>query len=898
MASSSVGSQAEKLGHPAAVKSGKAGAPPMSYHAYACQLSAAVVPWYCPFIASLSVICAARGIMLGAHGDSIIQLGSAVMYAFLPGEVSKRYPDKLGRAWLVCNIYRAFVMICYGLKLVKCWSACLLYAIGGLMALFVVEIVLFGVSQQADLTTTLMARAVNALGYAPFWMSKSIERPYLAVFAMFFISAALAIAVDLVRQKNYKKSFGGSYNPLPSALPEAPLSKVLVKSASASTISSLPGSESDDEPHEFDGLDDLMLPFTEADSDTPIIRSVLSGVELANLQQEVLNIQHDSVADAELAHFSAPSGYSITSTAYAPSDSTTLHYTPTTPPYAPSDSIGNVQVYVPWSDPEELKNGQMDKLKKSLAACYPGLEVLRYSVHRGSLLLILEVLFTGSPPAEKSQMASQVVDSVSTKLWLEWLELPWPKDGKPVTIQVGRKVVALKWDEDLSTWVEAPLTDSNIPTDLPAVAIFKMSPPTFVMPDAGDLLKIRNDTKEKLQHEHQDCDEYLQHEEHDEQLHLCTQASPPASPPASPADNCTKATQQWHQSQQAPLAPTSSGTQGHEIKFGADALEAITDGSKFSVTARHQGAFIPVSFHLEDCPDRSTQSCEHISMESNSSASFLQERFDSAESLIVRESRVIKPKGNKISVEGNKTNKISVKKGFSALLSFSPGCDHSVSLTSTTMVLEASITLPCSLSSLEDCPPSLSAIEVWHGKQLVQSHPFLVLPKRLTELALELDHALTTVNEEQEKCEQLKSSSVTAPVPAPAPGLHMQLNSSSCTPQHLNTKFLGLLARLGGFLEYCSGAAFKGRGESFSWGHREFQEYEVLCKHMVCTGRSLLEHCILSGWVHCACEVLHGLTHTLDCTFEQLAHSSNPSKHTLLHVAVLSGKSAMVAQVI
>ena len=69
------------------------------------------------------------------------------------------------------------------------------------------------------------------------------------------------------------------------------------------------------------------------------------------------------------------------------------------------------------------------------------MHIIRHAVRKGSLLLALDVISTGSAlfkgvDGDTGVVASLVPRTLPIKLWFEWLQLPWPKDGGDVLVQV------------------------------------------------------------------------------------------------------------------------------------------------------------------------------------------------------------------------------------------------------------------------------------------------------------------------------------------------------------------------------------------------------------------------------------------------------------------------------
>eukprot|EP00798_Chlamydomonas_sp_ICE-L_P022428 gene22428-29540_t len=110
-----------------------------------------------------------------------------------------------------------------------------------------------------------------------------------------------------------------------------------------------------------------------------------------------------------------------------------------------------VHIAVPWLDPEELAPDAIASLKSKLAARFPSTAVMGHTVRKGSLLIAFDILTAGAlwigEPREDTKPPSP-------QDWLEWIGLPWPKDGKNLYVQVSDKAHAFSWDEPSMSWLE------------------------------------------------------------------------------------------------------------------------------------------------------------------------------------------------------------------------------------------------------------------------------------------------------------------------------------------------------------------------------------------------------------------------------------------------------------
>ena len=61
-------------------------------------------------------------------------------------------------------------------------------------------------------------------------------------------------------------------------------------------------------------------------------------------------------------------------------------------------------------------------------------------MRRGSLLVALNVISAGA-----IHQRHHKADSIPASQWLKWLQLPWPKDGEDVVVQVRGRELATGW---------------------------------------------------------------------------------------------------------------------------------------------------------------------------------------------------------------------------------------------------------------------------------------------------------------------------------------------------------------------------------------------------------------------------------------------------------------------
>eukprot|EP00798_Chlamydomonas_sp_ICE-L_P022473 gene22473-29594_t len=96
--------------------------------------------------------------------------------------------------------------------------------------------------------------------------------------------------------------------------------------------------------------------------------------------------------------------------------------------------ITRVHIAVPWSEPGELAPDAIANLKSKLAAKFSSTAIVGHTIRRGSLLIAFDILTAGALWVGEARETSV---QPSPKDWLKWMQLPWPKDGNTLFVQVG-----------------------------------------------------------------------------------------------------------------------------------------------------------------------------------------------------------------------------------------------------------------------------------------------------------------------------------------------------------------------------------------------------------------------------------------------------------------------------
>ena len=91
--------------------------------------------------------------------------------------------------------------------------------------------------------------------------------------------------------------------------------------------------------------------------------------------------------------------------------------------------------HVPWLDRHYL-------IPCVLLCRYQNTHIAGVTIRRGSLLVALDIISAGSLPMLASRDGKPV--RVPPAQWLQWLQLPWPKDGGEVIVQVRWKPFAYR----------------------------------------------------------------------------------------------------------------------------------------------------------------------------------------------------------------------------------------------------------------------------------------------------------------------------------------------------------------------------------------------------------------------------------------------------------------------
>eukprot|EP00798_Chlamydomonas_sp_ICE-L_P001422 gene1422-32793_t len=146
-----------------------------------------------------------------------------------------------------------------------------------------------------------------------------------------------------------------------------------------------------------------------------------------------------------------------------------------------------VSLTFPGLDPDDLPEGSIKRMFEQARTSYPGLDLLDHAIRKGSLLIALDVLTLGAVTSrgngDKGNAGNVWAKSVpKPKEWLSWLQLPWPKDGDDVFVQIGSTIHPLHWDESQQEWVDSPsYTASSVHTP-----VLKMVEPMVVHPSMGN----------------------------------------------------------------------------------------------------------------------------------------------------------------------------------------------------------------------------------------------------------------------------------------------------------------------------------------------------------------------------------------------------------------------------
>eukprot|EP00798_Chlamydomonas_sp_ICE-L_P002467 gene2468-17163_t len=112
-----------------------------------------------------------------------------------------------------------------------------------------------------------------------------------------------------------------------------------------------------------------------------------------------------------------------------------------------------VTVYIPWSDPSELGVNVSEKVTANLKQFLPDFRVLATTVRKGSLILTFDLIYVGATPCV--DQLGHIQTAVPSEAWVQWLDLPWPKDGEEVMVQLGHRQSAVL-SEAWVQWLDLP----------------------------------------------------------------------------------------------------------------------------------------------------------------------------------------------------------------------------------------------------------------------------------------------------------------------------------------------------------------------------------------------------------------------------------------------------------
>eukprot|EP00195_Chlamydomonas_chlamydogama_P014801 CAMPEP_0202907490 /NCGR_PEP_ID=MMETSP1392-20130828/42753_1 /ASSEMBLY_ACC=CAM_ASM_000868 /TAXON_ID=225041 /ORGANISM="Chlamydomonas chlamydogama, Strain SAG 11-48b" /LENGTH=728 /DNA_ID=CAMNT_0049596409 /DNA_START=1 /DNA_END=2187 /DNA_ORIENTATION=- len=191
-------------------------------------------------------------------------------------------------------------------------------------------------------------------------------------------------------------------------------------------------------------------------------------------------------------------------------------------------------------------------------------------------------------------------------------------------------------------------------------------------------------------------------------------------------------------------------------------------------------------------------------------------------------------------------------------------------------------------------PPALLILEVWQGHVVRSCMPALMLPQGQQALQQELLGLAASVEPSRQAGQESDPVASAAPGPSAAPTPHVMT-----VPTLTQDVAVELLGSLGYFLEHTS--AHSGSGVSMAPGFvPHFLTSSTLDTSALAVGSWLLHCAVAHGCLSMSQLVLQELEGpSIGAGFEQLERCrSGHNGHTLLHLAVLSGKSYMVAQLI
>eukprot|EP00798_Chlamydomonas_sp_ICE-L_P007399 gene7399-526_t len=156
---------------------------------------------------------------------------------------------------------------------------------------------------------------------------------------------------------------------------------------------------------------------------------------------------------------------------------------------------GQVTVYIPWSDPADLGANAITNVTSKLQELLPDFRVLRTTVRKGSLILTFDLIYVGATP--ELDPLECIQSTVPTQSWVQWLDLPWPKDGEKVMVQVGdQHTGGVTWDLNAQCWVVGKV--SAVGATLHPVKITSVEPQVLYFPKSMDPIQLNIGVKAEV----------------------------------------------------------------------------------------------------------------------------------------------------------------------------------------------------------------------------------------------------------------------------------------------------------------------------------------------------------------------------------------------------------------
>eukprot|EP00798_Chlamydomonas_sp_ICE-L_P025122 gene25122-10766_t len=130
-------------------------------------------------------------------------------------------------------------------------------------------------------------------------------------------------------------------------------------------------------------------------------------------------------------------------------------------------SAGSVKVHIvlPWSDPSMMPKGTLANMNSAIKGWNPNLNIESSIIRRGSMIFSLEISDNGV-----GQSAADCFSGLPAEEWFTMMNLPTPKHGDPLLIQIGYQQKVLTWNANTGKWEE----DQNETNTLVAGAPFSM----------------------------------------------------------------------------------------------------------------------------------------------------------------------------------------------------------------------------------------------------------------------------------------------------------------------------------------------------------------------------------------------------------------------------------------